>query len=190
MLRFVPPLRVLGILLALVAVSCRSSEPAAESSRGPASEGAPSSSKAPAVMNTYDIPLYATAPEPKVKVSIQLPSSWKAEIGEKGEPKFSTPGMAGPVFGLVAIPTDQGEPAARIAQAFKWQYEDGAGATREQKPDGRLWASRIEGVLTHSRMFVPVQGGVVMGVAMLRNVTEAQLTEVKATFETIQVIEP
>lgn len=188
MLRFAPRLRVLGVVMVLAAASCRSPERAAESSGGPASESVPSSNKA--VMHTYDIPLYATAPEPKVKVSIHLPSSWKAEIGEKGEPKFSTSGIAGPVFGLVAIPTDEGEPAARIAQAFKWQYEDGAGSRREQKPDGRLWASRIEGVLTHARMFVPVQGGVVMGVAMLRDVTESQLAEVKATFETLQAVTP
>ena len=139
-------------------------------------------------MRTYEISLSAVVPKPKAKISIQLPPSWKDEVRTDGAPNFSSSSLAGLTFGLFAIPTEEGEPAARIAQAFKWQYEDGTGVTREPKPDGRLWASRVEGAITHARMFVPVEGGVVMGVAMLRNLTETQLAEVKATFETIQVV--
>jgi hypothetical protein len=138
-------------------------------------------------MRSYELPFAPKNPLPKVKVSIQLPSSWTDQIDEYGSPKFSVPGLRAPNLGLVVIATDDGAPAARIEQAFKWQYDAGDPVIREQKPDGRLWASHVYGVITHARIFVPAPHGVAMGVALLRNATEAQLAEVKATFETILV---
>jgi hypothetical protein len=141
-------------------------------------------------MRTYELPFSPKEPQRSVKVSIQLPSSWTDKIDEYGSPKFSVPGLGAPNLGLVAIPTEDGEPTARVEQAFKWQYDANDTVTRERKPDGRLWASHVYGTRNHVRMFAPVRGGVVMGVALLRDATEVQLAEVKATFETIQVIEP
>jgi hypothetical protein len=188
MLRLAPHLGVLWLVASLSTTGCRSSERAAERVPELGSQGVPSPSKEPAAMRTYEILLSTVASMPKAKVSIELPPSWKDEVGPDGAPTFSSPSLAGLTFGVFAVPTEEGEPAARIAQAFKWQYEDGTGVTREQKPDGRLWTSRVEGKITHARMFVPVEGGVVMGVAMLRNLTDVQLAEVKATFETLKVV--
>jgi hypothetical protein len=138
-------------------------------------------------MRTYQLAFRAPA-KPKVKVSIQLPPSWVAGTDDYGSPKFSVPGLKAPSLGLFLAPTDDGEPTARVEQAFKAQYEADADVSREQKTDGRLWANHTYGAINHARMFVPVPGGVAMGVAMLRDATEAQLAEVKATFETIQVV--
>ncbi|MEZ4399677.1 MAG: hypothetical protein R3B06_06645 [Kofleriaceae bacterium] len=137
-------------------------------------------------MHTYELSLSAVAGAPRATVSLELPATWTAEVAADGAPTFSAPGLSGLVFGLSATPTDDVEPAARIAQAFKWQYEDGEGVTREELADGRLWAVRVEGRITHARVFVPVDGGVVMAVAMLREVTPAQLAEIKAAFSSLR----
>ena len=138
-------------------------------------------------MRTYQLSISADASRPKVRVTIQLPASWSDSVGPDGAPTFTAPGITGTSFGIAGVSTDDGEPAARIEQAFKWQYDDGAGVTRTPLSDGRLWTSRVEGRITHARMFVPAPGGVVMGVAMLRGPTDAQLAEVRAAFETLAV---
>jgi hypothetical protein len=186
------------IVAALVAGGCRSNDPApgsGGSSAAPAAAppaGSPPSSatatftaKGPSTVHTFEIPLSADASRPKVRVSIQLPASWTVTTGADGAPSFAASGLTGPSFGLAAVSTDEADPAARIEQAFKWQYDDPAGVSRSPLPGGRLWASRVEGKITHARVFVAVPGGVVMGVAMLRGVTDAQLAEIRAAFETL-----
>ncbi len=195
MLRLWPRLRILCFTSALL-LGCRAAEkaeePAPKQSTGKNTEQTPTSATArekdPTAVRTYDIPLYAAKSEPKIKVSIQLPSSWKEQLGDKGELQFAVPSLTARSLGVLAIPTDAGDPAARVEQAFKWQYEAGDPVIREQKADGRLWASHAYGAMIHARMFVPAPGGVVMGVALLRDATEPQLAEVKATFETIQIV--
>jgi hypothetical protein len=185
MLPFSPSFGNLSVVAALAAAGCRSSERASEPAPPPS---ASSSSKASTAMRTYELPFAPVNPRPKIKVSIQLPSSWTDQIDEYGSPKFSVPGLKAPNLGLVVIQTEDGEPAARIEQAFKWQYDADEHAVREQYPDGRLWASHAYGAITHARIFVPSPHSVVMGVALLRDATESQLAEVKATFETIKVV--
>lgn len=186
MLRFAPHLGVLGVVATFATSSCRASEQP--------SEPAPplrvaSSSKAPTSMRTYALAFPPKAPLPKIRVSIQPPPSWTDKLDEYQTPTFSVPGLKAPNLGLHVIATDDLESSARIEQAFKWQYDANDPVIREQLPDGRLWASHTYGAITHARVFVPAPHGVVMGVALLRDATEAQLAEVKATFETIRVIE-
>jgi hypothetical protein len=174
-----------GFIIFAMLCSCRSGDKAPSGGGSSAATASPTSSKG--TMRTYQLAISADASRPKVAVSIQLPASWSDAVGADGAPSFTAPGITGTVFGIAGVSTDAGEPAARIEKAFKWQYDDGAGVTRTPLPDGRLWASRVEGRITHARMFVPAPGGVVMGVAMLRAPTEAQLAEVRAAFETLAV---
>src|SRR5262249_14846710 len=113
--------------------------------------------------------------------------SWSDSVGADGAPSFTAPGITGTAFGIAGVSTDDGEPAARIEQAFKWQYDDGAGVTRAPLADGRIWARSVAGRITHTRVCIPATGGAVMGVAMLRGPTDAQLAEVRAAFETLAV---
>ena len=185
MLRLVP----LGFMAMVAMGGCRSAERAAAgggSGKAPPAAGSTATAKEGHAVHSYELSMSADGSRPKVRVSMELPESWRDSVGPDGAPSFTAPGLAGQKFGLAAAAADGEDPAARIEQVFKWQYEDGAGVTRAPLPDGRLWASRVEGRITHARMFVPVAGGVVMGVAMLRDLTAAQLAEVRAAFETLR----
>src|SRR5262249_18308383 len=147
------PVVALGVVTLALCSSCRSGDNAASGS-----SAASSATSSKATMRTYQLSISADASRPRVKVSIQLPGSWSDSVGADGAPSFTVPGITAMTFGIAGVSTDPGEPAARIEQAIKWQYDDGAGVTRTPQSGGRLWASRVEGRITHARMFVPVPG--------------------------------
>lgn len=152
---------------------------------------------APSTSRTYEIKIYEDAEEvldeakkaalPTVKIRLQQPVAWREDPESRdGGPRYTFPWEGHGA--ITVIPTKPGTPEERVAEAFERNYGDGVGAQREALSYGdRLWVTRVEKGTTHARLFLPISGGVIMGLVFLEKPTDAQLAEVKAAFETMQV---
>lgn len=143
-----------------------------------------------ATTQTYDILISNFATPPRVQVSVDVPTSWGETIGNDGTPQYKAPGISGLSLGVTAILVDQPDAAARIEKAIEFQYGKDVNLIRETLPDGRVWAASTDPRSTHARLFVPMDGGVVMGVAWIDKATDEKLAEVRAVFETIKIVAP
>ena len=143
-----------------------------------------------ATPHTYDILISNFATPPRVQVSVDVPASWSETIGNDGTPQYKAPGISGLSLGVTAILVDQPDAAARIEKAIGFQYGNDANLVRETLPDGRVWTMSTDPRSTHARLFVPMDGGVVMGVAWIDKATDEKLAEVRSVFETIKIVAP
>jgi hypothetical protein len=134
-------------------------------------------------MRTYKlVPRNASSGTPPITVSFAMPGGWKENLSDAMTPVFEIPGLAsGSRVSLTAI-TLTGSPAQQMSKAIELQ--DLAGGQRTDLSGGRVWVQKNDGML-HARVFVPYAGGVVMGVAMLRDA--GKLPEIRAAFETMTV---
>lgn len=103
-------------------------------------------------------------------------------------PTFQIQGAQVRQLAFAALTSLRGDAAERMATAIKLQFGDGAGAERHDFPDGRVWMSGMKGTNLHARMFVPYEGGVLMGIALLGKDSGDRLPEIRSVFETIKVV--
>jgi hypothetical protein len=169
--------------------SSRKADPPAPS--GPASESVPAAgatqgnppAKASAMQTFRVTPVGDTA---QLSVEMMVPSGWTVDTSSPDGPTFQIPGAEIRQLTINAL-TLGGDPEARMAKAIRMQYEDGADARRSELSDGRVWMVRRESAVDHARMFVPYDGGVIMGVAILTHASADRLPAIQQAFETIAV---
>lgn len=170
------------LVVALFAISCNSKKSA---SKGAGSSATPTTT---ATSGKADMSKFTLAEDGnesnKVTVELAVPSSWQADPSEPAS--WKTDGALG--ISITNVSTGGSDNAARLEQGIKMQFGDMAGATRNDYPDGRAWVTKTQpnGNL-HARMFIPYAGGVVMGIAMLRD--KAKADSVKAAFETMKIVQ-
>jgi hypothetical protein len=139
-------------------------------------------SKGELVAKTYTLEVPGEKP---VAVEISIPSTWTEEVDTDG-PEFKIPGLSGGMVSITAIGLS-GDTAETLKKAIALQYgeaDEAKDAQRTDLPGGRVWMIRKERSFQHARVFVPVPGGVAMGVAL---VEDAQLPEIKKAFETLKL---
>jgi hypothetical protein len=167
------------LVVAIVsAVACNSSKKS-ESGAGAAGQTAASA------VQTYTI---AGDGSDKVKIEVAIPSSWKADTSDPDAPTFKISGAQVRQLTFVTLTSLQGDAKEQLATAIRMQFGDAAGAERQDLPDGRVWMSEDEGRSIHARMFVPYDGGVLMGYALLAKDSAGTLPEIRKVFETIKVV--
>lgn len=136
-------------------------------------------------MKTYTI---AGDGSDKVKIEVAIPSSWTADTSDPDSPKFKISGAQVRLLGFGALTSLRGDAKEQMATAIKLQFGDGANAERQDMPDGRVWMSEDEGRSIHARIFVPYEGGVVMGFVMLAKDSAGTLPEIRKVFESLKVV--
>ena len=117
----------------------------------------------------------------KVTVELAVPAQWRTN--SETPPSWKIDGARR--LALAVVGPGGSDNAERVASAIKMQFSDLAGAARQDYPDGRVWIAQPEGANVHARMFVPYEGGVAMGIAMLSDASKVE--GVKAAFETLKI---
>lgn len=185
-------MRWVVVVVVAVIVACSSSKKAdppegSASKADPAAPSAPAAINSPAkapVMQTFRVtPVGDTA---ALSVEMTVPSGWTVDTSSPDGPTFQIPGAEIRQLTINAL-TLGGDPEARMAKAIRMQYDDGADARRSELPGGRVWMVRRENTVDHARMFVPYDGGVVMGVAILAHASADRLPAIQQAFETIAI---
>lgn len=137
-------------------------------------------------MQTYSIA--ADGSDAPVKIKVAIPSSWTADTSDPEGPTFKIGGVEVRRLTFAALSSLQGDASERMAKAIKLQFGDEASAERSDLPDGRVWMSGTLGTNLHARMFVPYEGGVLMGIALLGKASADRLPEIRTAFETIAIV--
>lgn len=178
------------VVVVILVVACSSSKKtdpgsAAGSASGAAASpaAADSPAKAPAMSKYSVMPVGETTP---ISVEVAIPSGWTVDSSSPDGPTFQIPGAEVRQLTINALALG-GDAEARMAKAIRMQYDDAAGAERSELSGGRVWMVRRENVVDHARMFVPYDGGVVMGVAIVTHASADRLPAIKQAFETIAV---
>lgn len=136
-----------------------------------------SSKSAPPAAQTYEVT--AVGADTPVKLELTVPSAWKVDTSDRNGPVIEVPGAMHVGFGALMLPMDK---------SISLQYDDDAQLERLELSGGRLWISETSPDRVHARMFVPFEGGTLMGVAMLRD--DERVPEIRAAFETIVIVSP
>lgn len=136
-------------------------------------------------MQTYTI---AGDGSETVKIQVAIPASWTADTSDPDAPTFKISGAQVRRLTFAALTSLRGDAKEQMATAIKLQFGDGAGAERQDLPDGRVWMSGSLGTNRHARMFVPYEGGVLMAIALLAKDSGGKLPEIRSVFETIKVV--
>ena len=168
---------VRGILLVAVlgVVACNSKK----------SEPGPNTESSGGAMKTYT--LNVTGGDAPVKISADVPSSWSADTSDPDQVTFKVSGAEKTDVAFLAIAPGR-DPAKRLDKAIEMQFGGTPEAKREDLSDGRVWMSGPLGENTHARIFVPFDGGVVMGVVTQPKESADRIPEVRKVFETIKVV--
>jgi hypothetical protein len=119
---------------------------------------------------------------------VAIPPSWQADTSS-GAPQFTIPGAETRLLTFAAV-MPNGDADARMAKAIDMQYDDDDGKPGNQRVElsgGRVWIVRHELEVIHARMFVPFEGGVLMGVAMVTPEAAGHLPEIRTAFESITI---
>ena len=125
-----------------------------------------------------------------IRVTAQIPSTWKEQLDGMGSPTFEIAHLGGIAPAIVAIHAPGADDAARLQWAMEKQYGDNlAAVTQERRDGGGIWAvHRRNPGHVHARMFLPApQESVVMCVAMILGGQAGWLDEIKPVFETVRV---
>lgn len=133
--------------------------------------------------------LTSTGADLSVKFTANIPSDWTIEK-EPDAINFKVPGIDRilPCVSIVSISPHARSEAERFAKVIGYQFDSTPNAKREDLPDGRVWMSDVTDRNVHARMFIPYEGGVVMGIAMCMKDAEKKLPEIRAVLETIKVV--
>lgn len=169
------------LVVAVVSVVACNSSKKSESGAG----GEPTASGATSAVKTYTI---AGDGSDKVKIEVAIPSSWTADTSDPDSPRFKISGAQVRQLTFVTLTSLRGDAKEQMATAIRLQFGDAAGVERQDLPDGRVWMSEDEGRSIHARMFVPYDGGVLMGFALLAKDSAGTLPEIRKVFETIKVV--
>jgi hypothetical protein len=167
-----------GILLVAVlsVVACKSSKKSEPAATGETAAGA---------MKTFT--LNVTGGDAPVKITADVPSGWSADTSDPDQVTFKVSGAANTDVAFLAIAPGR-DPAKRLDKAIEMQFGGTPEAKREDLSDGRVWMSGPLGENTHARIFVPFDGGVVMGVVTQPKESADRLPEIRKVFETIKVV--
>lgn len=136
-------------------------------------------------MQTYTI---AGDGSETVKIQVEIPASWTVDTSDPETPEFKINGAQVRHMAFSALTSLRGDAKEQLATAIELQFGDGAGAEREDLPDGRVWMSGTAGTNLHARMFVPYEGGVLMAIALLAKGSGGKLPEIRSVFETIKIV--
>jgi len=139
--------------------------------------------------STQTFTLASTGADLTVKVTASIPSSWTVEK-TPDTINFNVPGIDTilPSVSIVSISPHARSEAERLAKVIGYQFVATPNAKREDLPDGRVWMSDVNDRNVHARMFIPYEGGVVMGIAMCMKDAEKKLPEIRKVLETIKVV--
>lgn len=163
---------ILAILEILAACSCRGAD------RSPSTEEP--------VMRTYRLVPGNDPSAAPVAVSLSIPSGW---TDGRDAGTFTVPGLGGGSRVSLTALSLSGGTAERVEAAIDAQFDEGE-AERTDLGGGRAWVQQVERARVHARVFVPYDGGVVMGVAILRTDTADRLPEIRGVFETLRPAAP
>lgn len=170
------------------AVACSSKkqpDPGAQTDPGAAGEQTAAPSGKASGVQTYTI---AGDGSDTVKIQVAIPANWTVDTSDPETPTFQIKGAQVRQLAFAALTSLRGDAAERMATAIKLQFGDGDGAERQDLPDGRVWMSGTKGTNLHARMFVPYEGGVLMGLALLGKDSGDKLPEIRSVFETIKIV--
>ncbi|MBI4955375.1 MAG: hypothetical protein HY908_25355 [Myxococcales bacterium] len=149
------------------------------------SRGSDAAATAVPTLRQYRIAPPGGAP---VTIEVAIPPGWTEEPGSPGEPRFGISDANARLLTFAALEL-LGDAAARMKKAIAAQYGAEAGALeRRDLPGGRVWIVAREAENLHARLFVPFEGGVLMGVAILAREAESRLPEIRAAFESIAIV--
>ncbi|MCC6522307.1 MAG: hypothetical protein IT373_06580 [Polyangiaceae bacterium] len=152
---------------------------------GCSSRGSDAAATAVPSLRRYRIAPPAGAP---VTIEVAIPPGWTEEPGRPDEPRLAIAGATARLLTFAALEL-RGDAAARMEKAIALQYgADAAGVERSDLPGGRVWMVAREPENLHARLFVPFEGGVLMGVAILAREAESRLPEVRTAFESIAIV--
>jgi hypothetical protein len=156
----------------VAACSCRGADP-------------PPSTEVPAMRAYRLVPGNDPSAAP-VAVSLSIPSGW---TDGRDAGTFTVPGLGGGSRISLAALSLSGDTAERVNAAIDAQFEEGK-AERTDLGGGRAWVQQTESARVHARVFVPYDGGVVMGAAILRGDAADRLPEIRGVFETLRPAAP
>jgi hypothetical protein len=121
-----------------------------------------------------------------VKVSAAIPSTWTTDVSDPDMPTFKIRNLERSDLAIVANSIGR-DPARRVAKAIDMQFGSIPDAKREDLPDGRVWMVGTLGENAVARLYVPFDGGVVMGGATIPKGAGDRLPEIRKVFETITI---